>query len=59
MSKKQYRVLLLVAAVAGLVGGVVSSWFLVGSLIFARKAPQPEKVLQAKSLSENLKTRPR
>src|SRR5712692_8737214 len=47
MSKKQYGVVLVVAVVAGLVGSVVSSWFLMGSPVFAQKAPQHEKVLQA------------
>lgn len=39
--------MVLVALVAGLVGGAASSWFLMGSLVFAQKAPQSEKVLQA------------
>lgn len=47
MNKKQYGLLLMVAVVAGLVGGVVSSWFLMGSPVFAQKAPEHEKVLQA------------
>src|SRR5712692_3127384 len=47
MSKKQYGLVLVVAMVAGLVGGVVSSWFLGGTPVFALKAPQPAKILQA------------
>ena len=38
MSKRQYVVLLIVAAVSGLGGGVVASWFLLGSPVFAQKS---------------------
>jgi hypothetical protein len=47
MSKQQYGGVLVVAMVAGLVGGMVSNWFLIGSFVFAQKAPRHEKVLQA------------
>src|SRR5262249_3740758 len=47
MSKKQYGIVLVVAMVAGLVGGMVSNWFLMGTPVFAQKAPQREKDLQA------------
>ena len=47
MNGKQTVLIVAVALVAGLVGGVVASWFLMGAPVFAQKAPQPEKVLQA------------
>src|SRR5262245_32741615 len=47
MSNKQYGIVLVVAVVAGLMGGVVSSWFLMGTPVFAQKAPQPLKVVRA------------
>jgi hypothetical protein len=39
------------AFVAGLVGGIASSWFLVGASAFALSAPQIAKVLQAESFA--------
>ncbi len=45
MSKRQYVVLLTVALVAGLLSGVVSSYFMVGWLIAAQKLP-PQVVEQ-------------
>jgi len=47
MNTKRDVLMVIVALAAGLVGGVVSSWFLMGAPVFAQKAPQPEKVLQA------------
>lgn len=47
MDKKQYVLTLLVAVIAGLVGGVVSSQLFVGVPAFAQKTPQQAKVIQA------------
>src|SRR5262245_58326486 len=46
MNKKQFGVLLGVASVAGLLSGVVSSYFMVGWLIAAQKVP-PQAVEQS------------
>jgi len=37
MDKKQYTLTVTLAVVAGLVGGVVSSWLFVGTPVFAQK----------------------
>ena len=47
MTKKQYSLMLILALVAGLVGGVVSSQFLVGQPAFAEKKSKPQKVIEA------------
>jgi hypothetical protein len=40
MSKKQNTLILVLALIAGLVGGVVSSWFLMGQPVFAERIPR-------------------
>lgn len=45
MTKKQNSLMLVLALVAGLVGGVVSSWFLMGQPVYAEKEAQ--KVIEA------------
>jgi len=47
MGKEQYGTLLVVALVAGLVGGIGTSWVLTSRLVFAEPEPLPTKVLQA------------
>lgn len=47
MNKKQYSLMLVLALVAGLVGGVVSSQFLTGRPVFAGKKSEPPKVIEA------------
>jgi hypothetical protein len=47
MSKKQYSLMIVLALVAGLVGGVVSSQFLMGQPAFAEKKAKPQKVIEA------------
>ena len=47
MDKGQYGMLLGVALVAGLVGGIGTSWVLTSHLVFAESGPLPTKVLQA------------
>ena len=47
MNKKQYSLLVVLALVAGLVGGVVSSQFLMGQPAFAEKAGS-KKVIKAR-----------
>ena len=47
MNKKQYSLMLVLALVTGLVGGVVSSQFLVGQAAFASKKEKPRKVIEA------------
>jgi hypothetical protein len=47
MGKEQYGTLLVVALVAGLVGGIGTSWVLTSRLVFAESGPLPTKVLQA------------
>ncbi len=47
MNRKQFSAVVVLALVAGLVGGVVSSWFLVGLPAFAQKAPQVAEVIRA------------
>lgn len=47
MSTKQYGLTLALAMIAGMVGGVVSSWFFIGRLMVAQKIPQQAKVLRA------------
>jgi hypothetical protein len=47
MSKKQYSLMLVLALVAGLVGGVVSSQFFIGKSAFAEKKAKPQKVIEA------------
>ena len=43
MNRKQYSLLLVLALVAGLVGGVVSSWFLTTQPIFAKEVTSKSK----------------
>ena len=47
MSKKHYTLMLVLALVAGLVGGVVSSQFLGSQPAFAKKYPFSKKVIEA------------
>ena len=47
MNKKQYSLMLVLALVAGLVGGVVSSQFLMGQPAFAEKKSKPLKVVES------------
>jgi len=47
MNKKEYSLMLVLALVAGLVGGVVSSQFFVGQPAFAEKDAKTEKVIEA------------
>src|SRR3989442_7501235 len=47
MGKKQYLLTVVLAVVAGFVGGVGSSWFLMGAPVFAQKTPESAKVIQA------------
>jgi len=47
MNTKQDLRLVGIGLIAGLMGSVVANWFLVGAPVFAQKAPQHEKVLQA------------
>ena len=47
MSRKQYGFMILLAIVAGLVGGMLSSQFLMGEPVFAQKTPQAQKVIEA------------
>jgi len=46
VTKKQYSLMLMLALVAGLVGGVVSSKFLMGQPVFAESA-KPQKIIVA------------
>ncbi len=48
MNRKQYVLIVALSVVAGLVGGVVSSWFFVGTPVFAQKTPQVAEVIRAK-----------
>ena len=60
MNKKQYSMMLVLALIAGLMGGVVSSWFLVGKSAFAEKKAEPQKVIEAREfrlVDENRKIR--
>jgi hypothetical protein len=50
MSKKQYSLLVIMAVVAGLAGGVVSSQFVSGQTVFAEKETKPQKVVEAEEL---------
>ena len=47
MDKKQYIMTVVLAVVAGLVGGVVSSWLFLGAPVFAQKTPQVAEVIRA------------
>src|SRR5713101_1207942 len=47
MNRKQDRLMLIGALVAGLVGGAVSSWFCMGSPAFAQKMTEPAKFIRA------------
>jgi hypothetical protein len=49
MSKQRHSLTMLLALVAGLVGGVVSNQFLVGKSVFAGKKAAHEKVIRAES----------
>lgn len=48
MSRKQYSLIVLLALVAGFVGGVISSQIFVSRPIFPQKEPKPQKVVVAK-----------
>jgi hypothetical protein len=47
MSRKQHGITVTLALTSGLVGGMVSSQFLVGVSVFAEKPPQERQVIQA------------
>lgn len=47
MNRKEYVLMLTLAVLAGLVGGVVSSRFFMGEPVFAQKTPQHPKVISA------------
>src|SRR5437660_476350 len=47
MSKKQYRLMLGLAMVTGVVGSVLSSFLFIGSSVFALRTPPPAEVLRA------------
>lgn len=47
MNTKQYVLMLVLAMIAGLVGGVVSSWLFIGVPVFAQKIPRPAKTVRA------------
>lgn len=47
MSRKHYSLMLVLAVIAGLVGGAVSSWFFMGERAFAQKTPQHIKEITA------------
>ena len=47
MRKKEYSLMLVLALVSGLVGGVVSIQFLRGQSAFAEKKTEPPKVIEA------------
>jgi hypothetical protein len=49
MNKQRHSLTLLLALMAGLVGGVVSNQFFMGQLVFAEKKPAHEKVIRAES----------
>jgi hypothetical protein len=49
MSKKQYRLTLAMALIAGLVGGVVTSWFLIGIPVLAQKLLEHPQIIRAES----------
>ena len=60
MTKKQYSLMLVLALVAGLVGGVVSSRFLVVQPVFAENEIKPAKIIAAEKfllMDENGKIR--
>jgi hypothetical protein len=47
MGSKKQTVTVVMALIAGLVGGVVSSWFFVGQTVFAEKKALQQKVVRA------------
>jgi len=47
MNKRQYAVMLALAVVAGLLGGMVSNFLFVGTPVFAQKTPQVAEVIRA------------
>ena len=47
MSRKQHSLTVVLALIAGLVGGVISSEFFMGRLVYAEKKPTQEKVVRA------------
>jgi hypothetical protein len=49
MSKQRHSLTMLLALIAGLVGGVVSNQFFMGQLVFAEKKAAHEKVIRAES----------
>jgi len=47
MNKKQWRSMLLLAMLAGFVGGMVVSWLFANQPVFAEKRFEPAKVIEA------------
>jgi hypothetical protein len=47
MNGKQYALIVVLAIVAGLIGGAVASWTFVGQPVFAQNQPQDKKVITA------------
>ena len=47
MSKKQYVLTLVLAMIAGLAGGMVSSWLFISAPVFVQKTPQVAQVVRA------------
>src|SRR5262245_31109035 len=47
MSRQQHGLTVALALTSGLLGGVVSSQFLVGTPVFAQKAPRERQVIRA------------
>lgn len=47
MGRKQYSLIVLLALVAGFIGGVVSSQIFVSGSLFTQKEPKPQKVVVA------------
>lgn len=50
MNRKQYALLIILAVLAGLVGGAVSSWIFMDEPVFAQKTQQHQKVITAEEL---------
>jgi len=47
MNRREYWLMVVLALIAGLVGGAVSSMFFIGEPVFAQKTPQHPKVITA------------
>jgi hypothetical protein len=50
MNTKRDVLMVIVALAAGLVGGVVSSWFLMGAPVFAQRHPNPKRSCKRRGL---------